>query len=128
MTLALALALFASPAQAVTCYGDYCSGKDPVATGCSADARTVASNVTVYGGAYRYVQLRWSPTCKTNWTRVNYVTPKYLWATQEPTKYTQWYSNHNATYSWTRQIYSPSKCVRGGVRYPNNELSTTACV
>src|SRR5687768_15901371 len=33
----------AKPAGAATCWGDWCSGQDPAATGCDADAYTAAS-------------------------------------------------------------------------------------
>ena len=72
--LALAVALAVAPvlpALAVSCYGDYCSGKDPQNSGCSADAYTVASAGVLGSGGSSVVELRWSPTCKTNWTRVN---------------------------------------------------------
>src|SRR4051812_9702530 len=46
----------APAAHAVTCYGDYCSGKDPQLSGCSADGVTVAA-VDVSGGR---LELRWS--------------------------------------------------------------------
>ncbi|WP_328442880.1 DUF2690 domain-containing protein [Amycolatopsis sp. NBC_00438] len=55
----------ASAEAAVGCYGDYCSGQDPQATGCAADAKTVA--IEDLSGAR--LEVRWSPTCKTNWAR-----------------------------------------------------------
>jgi len=58
--------LAAPQANAVTCSGDNCTGKDPDATGCSADAITTA----VYNHSRFQLQTRWSPTCKTNWARV----------------------------------------------------------
>ena len=51
--------------EAVGCYGDYCSGKDPVAMGCDADGQTLAWKDL--SGAR--LELRWSPTCKTEWAR-----------------------------------------------------------
>ncbi|GLL05094.1 DUF2690 domain-containing protein [Dactylosporangium matsuzakiense] len=65
VTLGLSGAVAAgSPALAVTCYGDYCSGQDPESSGCSADATTTAS--ARIWGTESYIELRWSPTCKTN--------------------------------------------------------------
>ena len=101
---------------AVSCYGDYCSGQDPSATGCAADAYTVTS----YNDSVGSLQLRWSPTCKTNWTRlVVYPTGHAifmggsLWAIQD-TGYSQEYNvptNSGGTF-WTAMIYSPSHCVK----------------
>ncbi|MET8280579.1 DUF2690 domain-containing protein [Micromonospora sp. NPDC005174] len=99
-----------SPALAVSCYGDYCSGQDPEASGCSADATTTAS--ARIWGTYSYIELRWSPTCKTNWARVpaswgtSY--PSQVQAFQCATGYNQsGVSASNASYSWSRMIYSP---------------------
>jgi len=54
----------------VSCSGDGCDGLDPVATGCAVGAITV----TVTGGTASFrtgtIQLRYSPTCGTNWGRV----------------------------------------------------------
>lgn len=112
----------AAPASAsVGCYGDYCSGRDPMATGCANDAVTVASADLGWGE----LDLRWSPTCKTNWARI-YVYPTktlgpgYVTAEQS-TGYTQT-GPIGAIASWTPQtetdwspmIYSPVKCVKAG--------------
>lgn len=94
---------------AVGCYGDYCSGKDPSATGCDRDAYTVAHTYIPSTGAR--VELRWSPTCKTNWARVN-----SSWGRAYPTKLSAVQSTgykqvgvvaSNSSYAWTRMIYSP---------------------
>lgn len=54
----------------VTCSGNGCNGLDPVSTGCARDAITV----TTTGGTVSFrtgtIQLRYSPTCGTNWGRV----------------------------------------------------------
>jgi len=64
----------AQPASAVTCSGYGCDGWDPQETGCSADAVTVASapiwDSSQPGVEDGLVELRWSATCGTNWTRV----------------------------------------------------------
>lgn len=100
-----------SPASAsVGCYGDYCSGMDPQATGCSADAYTVYT-AYVYGtGGATYVEVRWSPTCKTNWARTNGIRTN-IKAVQD-TGYTQGYSTNNGSYSWSKMIYSPVRHVQ----------------
>jgi len=57
------------------CSGNACNGVDPMDTNCYKDAFT-ASTRSIYGitGGKKkkigYVQLRWSPTCRTNWSRV----------------------------------------------------------
>jgi len=50
----------------VTCSGNGCNGLNPATTGCSADAYTVQTAVF----SNSYVELRYSPTCGTNWGRV----------------------------------------------------------
>ncbi len=54
----------------VTCSGNGCNGLDPISTGCALDAITVS----ITGGAVSFrtgtIQLRYSPTCGTNWGRV----------------------------------------------------------
>lgn len=100
-----------SPAAAVTCFGDNCSGKDPQSTGCSADAQTIFTQ-SVYGtGGASWVEIRWSPTCKTNWARSNTVSTN-IKAVQD-TGYTAGYSNNNGTNSWSGMIYSPVRHVQG---------------
>jgi hypothetical protein len=129
-----ALAAPASRAEAVSCYGNYCSGKDPETTGCSAGAYTVAQRDIWQDGLYRHVELRWSPTCKTNWARMNVFNvnvprlPRYMWVTQPRTNYTQWMIANNSTYAWTAQIYSPSLCVFAGATLDTGATGTTACV
>lgn len=127
---AIPIAMAAPASASVSCYGDYCSGQDPAATGCEADAVTIAA-VQLDDGAGR-VDLRWSPTCKTNWARwQQYPTgwcfncaPLELLAVQD-TGYTQkldWFDagtspQAGGTY-WTPMIYSPVHKVWAGVYMP----------
>ena len=99
----------ASPTINVTCYGDYCSGKDPQSSGCSADAYSVSTEY-VYG-SNAWVDIRWSPTCKTNWARSSVISTN-IKAVQSG-GYTQGYSTNNGTVAWSKMIYSPVKCVKG---------------
>jgi hypothetical protein len=141
LVLGLAGALVAAaPAQAAvsssvaapgtpppSCYGDYCSGTDPEATRCSADAYTVAHRNWAGWGVT--LELRWSPTCKTNWARVNAnpaASGATLRAVQCKTGYTQSGAANNGTYWWTRQIYSPQLTVRADWVGPPGSTST-AC-
>ncbi|MEO3810734.1 DUF2690 domain-containing protein [Sphaerisporangium sp. B11E5] len=76
-----ALVLFAAafatsgPVMAAGCSGTGCNGKDPIAMGC-ADSRAydVYTREINYGGtnlsATMRVILRYSPTCGTNWAKV----------------------------------------------------------
>jgi hypothetical protein len=107
----------AAPAR-VSCYGDYCSGKDPLASGCDADAVTVAW-VDASGAR---LDLRWSPTCKTDWARwqqypvgLKSDQPYQLAAVQD-TGYTQSKDLgvngvSQGTY-WSNMIYSPVHPVK----------------
>jgi len=115
-------------AEAVSCYGDYCSGKDPVATGCSNGAYAV--NHARIPGTNAYVQNIWSPTCKTQWARVtNGYGQAYPWklSAVQNTGYTQQgAAHHSGSYSWTNMIYTPSNCVRA--KWTGSPGSTaTAC-
>lgn len=106
-----------SPALAASCYGDYCSGQDPQNTGCANGAYTTKH----YDFGTADLQVRWSPTCQTNWARlvVYGVVPNFrggtLYAIQD-TGYTQQTGvpnsgNMAATY-WTPMIYSPVHQVK----------------
>ena len=65
----------------VTCSGYNCDGQDPITTGCYADAYT-AEYAYIYdehGSPIGEVDLRFSPTCGTNWTYVkSYIGPDEL--------------------------------------------------
>lgn len=119
---ATSLMITASPAHAVTCYGDYCSGLDPQASGCYADAYSVASS----SNAGVTVQLMWSPTCQTNWARVNTSAPAWIKAVQSG-GYTQWGTYSGGGYAWSRQIYSPSLCVTASVQLNSGAQVWTSC-
>ncbi|ATI36263.1 hypothetical protein CPI83_29080 (plasmid) [Rhodococcus sp. H-CA8f] len=112
-------------ASAVTCYGDYCSGVDPLSSGCSGDAKTIASAYVYGSGGTAQVNLRWSPTCKTNWAQANFVTSS-IKAVQYG-GYPQEYSNNNGTNSWSKMIYSPSLCVKASI-WGGWGVTDTACL
>ena len=118
---ASALAIAPSTANAVTCWGNYCSGKDPMSSGCASDAYTVAQ---AFPG-WATIDLRWSPTCKTNWARV-YVYPTrtlaggYITARQDTgyivsgqIKSVTSLTPQSQTV-WSPMIYSPVRCVKAG--------------
>jgi len=112
-------------AQDVGCWGDWCSGRDPMETNCATDAYTVAS-ASIYGtyGA-QYVELRWSPTCQTNWARANFVTTAIK--SEQSTGYTQGYSSNDGGVSWSKMIYSPTLCMKA-VIWGSWGVTETWCV
>ncbi len=73
----LAVGLSVMPrAQAATCYGTSCNGKNPATTGCTYNSYLArqwpvvyASNGQAVSGVY--MQLYYSRSCGTNWVRVN---------------------------------------------------------
>lgn len=61
----------AAAAPTVSCSGSGCNNTDPATTGCANNAYTVETQyITFNGQQIGKVELRWSPTCQTNWTRV----------------------------------------------------------
>ncbi len=110
--------LLAAPASAVSCYGDYCSGQDPDASGCSAGGITTKS----WGNSSFILEVRWSPTCQTNWARLTMYphtgcSPAGTLTAQQDTGYTQSRSIGSSCSSagytrWTPMIYSPVHHVR----------------
>lgn len=75
----------AATAQAATCYGTNCNNRNAYTTGCAGsgaswrviDMRYINHYAT--GARLGYVQLWWSDTCQTNWSRVVSTSgPKYL--------------------------------------------------
>jgi Protein of unknown function (DUF2690) len=127
----------ATPAQAAGCSGMGCDGQDPVQTGCVNGAYTVASDYIYYfGTVIGRVDLRYSPTCETNWTRViSYIGPQYLDAvvTEEDIGYHLNENLDNVTNVYTDMIYAPSPiCAQGGgIIYVNgtqyNDAGLQAC-
>lgn len=121
--LAMGLIVVGTPAaHAVSCSGDRCSGQDPQATGCSVGGYTVASKSFPNG----ILEIRWSPTCKTNWARMTVYPigwkiltpiPIQLAAIQD-TGYVEWKSysagSGEGTF-WTNMIYSPVRRVKARV-------------
>ncbi|MGO3701912.1 MAG: DUF2690 domain-containing protein [Candidatus Saccharimonadales bacterium] len=114
----------APEAEAATCYGDWCSGQDPQAAGCAGDAFTTVSADLGTG----ILEVRWSPSCQTNWARVTIyptglrcVKESYLDAIQEG-GYTQskvvpmTCNTYSSVNYWTPMIYSPVKRVKGRVQ------------
>lgn len=112
----------AGTAQAASCFGDYCSGQDPAATGCAADAETIAVEEDVVGAR---LDMRWSRTCKTAWARWqqyprgwNLGTVLLELRTVQDTGYVQsktWPEMRGPgdnTTSWSSMVYSPNHGVK----------------
>ncbi|MFD7162987.1 DUF2690 domain-containing protein [Streptomyces violascens] len=69
----LATGLVAAPnaAAATSCLGATCNGKNPAATTCANDARTVAGNQAPIDA----MELRYSPSCRAAWGRFKISAP-----------------------------------------------------
>lgn len=74
-----ALVASAPAAFAATCKGTGCNGSDPYSTGCAgtgasyyvaATTPLIKDSTGVRSNSYGYIQLWWSNTCSTNWTRM----------------------------------------------------------
>lgn len=134
IVLMFSVMTLSSPAtHAVGCYGDWCSGRDADATGCSTGAITTQ----VYNNKEFSLQVRWSPTCKTNWDRIvmyspgwiKYTSNGYLKAVQD-TGYTQQIFFDTvcaavSTVHYTPMIYSPVHRVRAVFVNQNNFTYST---
>jgi hypothetical protein len=104
----------ATPALAATCSGYGCDYQDPVATGCSSGAYTVTSAAITYQGVtYGTVELRWSPTCQTNWARTT-LYAQYVgmeaWANvyrQSPYAQADWHCTCSTTPIYGNMLYAP---------------------
>jgi len=77
----------AIPAQAASCYGATCHGKDPQ-TYCNADATTPVPGKWI-GGAHQwaYIELRYSHSCAAAWGRISHAKP---WNTNNSVSPTAW--------------------------------------
>ena len=98
-----------------------CDGKDPDSTGCSADADSYGTKTFTVGGATVTYDLRYSETCKSNWTRItatsgaSYLKPYLRWGPPD-SEYAEISATHSDTtaggYYWTSMRYCPTgSCV-----------------
>lgn len=124
-----------APVSKPTCYGDYCSGKNPTKTHCATGATVIASVKKGIEGDAK-LELVWSAICKTKWARI--IVPAGWWdpgelAAEQNTGYTQTtgIGGHykTSTSVVTPMIYSPKKCVAAwyipGIGYTWNEVKTS---
>jgi len=89
-----------------------CDGVDPEASGCAADAYTVASAT----GQAGTVDLRYSPSCKTNWGRLlkpNMNISVFVIRQDGASAYSIWYSWPTAPI-WSPMLYSPVQKAQAG--------------
>jgi hypothetical protein len=94
--------------------GSSWNGKDPHGTACEADARTIRYRSNYYGR----VELRWSNTCKTNWTRISANRSSYRTeAKVQRSSDRRIYTNSGTGSIWTRMVYAPNikVCASGKV-------------
>src|SRR5881275_994214 len=99
----------------VTCSGNGCNGLNPATTGCSADAYTVQTATF----SNSFVELRYSPTCGTNWGRVtSKVGATFLVIRIDRSGgLTYTFSGGNFNSAWVAMVYAPQVAARacGGV-------------
>lgn len=93
-----------APAQASTWH----HGQDPLASGCSGDAYTLRSEWLPGGGSW---ELRVSPSCGTNWIRLNSVGAYYVYG-DIMTDYvigspTAGYGAYVGQSAWSNMVYAP---------------------
>ena len=105
------------------CTGLACDGKDPSVEGCATDAITVGSkNLSLpYAGATSktynvFVEQRYSPKCKTNWTRVSgAIAGKAIIMRGTPKSTT--YETIIPPKSWTPMVYGYKYCTKSKYSY-----------
>lgn len=76
MALTTMVVIQAGPAQAATCSGFGCDGRDPIVTGCASGTVTNTGTTYIYNSAGQplaYLELRYSVGCATNWGRITRV-------------------------------------------------------
>lgn len=99
---ALALSLAAVPAGAVTCSGTGCTGQEPDSTGCIDDGIWItASSLSSGGSVIAHVQLMWSPTCETVWSRLS------TYAEESPAHWS-WLSNGSISFATVSTSGTPT--------------------
>ncbi len=100
----------------VSCSGNGCNGQNPLTSGCDAGAYTVQTAVF----SNSFVELRYSPTCGTNWGRVtSKVGPTHLIIrTQRIDGLTYTFAGGNFKYVFSAMVYAPTVKARacGGVK------------
>lgn len=126
----------------VSCSGNGCNGQDPQGTGCSSGGQSVpngqVNSVFDQDGVLLFtLELRWSPTCQTNWARINNSNGAQLQATITRTSDGLQYcfpqlcgATSGATgVQWTPMVFAPTVVARAcasslGTVDPRTRFST----
>jgi hypothetical protein len=109
------------PASAATCSGYSCDGLDPNTTGCSAGANDTASTYlyNANGSIVGLLELRYSPSCGTNWTRVtSYIGIQKLYVRITRESDGKGYADvENYQVMWSNMVYAYNitACATGAV-------------
>lgn len=105
----LTLWIAATAPAAAACTGNGCDGKDPNAEGCAADAYTV--DVKILPNQQKWVELRYSPRCGTNWARtgssIPYSHDAFIERFPDLRRYRQLGFGFGV---YTNMVYCPSPC------------------
>jgi hypothetical protein len=131
-TVALAsapLAAMAAPAPHTwtSCTNKGCTGVDPQASGCSADARSIRTAPIVSNGrTLGWVELRWSPHCGANWARVVARSDPRLAATATRADGASESAKGVGTVLWTPMIFGRDLCVKA-TGWIGTATATTSC-
>ncbi len=109
----------AGQALRAACSGNGCNNIDPATTSCPTGAYTVQTKTIYRNGTTTpigYVELRWSPSCQTNWSRVTRTDGAYaegMYATIKRysnnvlvNSYTKFKSG--STQMWSNMVYAPN--------------------
>lgn len=111
----------------VTCSGNGCNNKDPIQTGCVNGAYTVQTGVL----ASAFIELRYSPTCKTNWARVESRGNNgdvYLVLIQRIDGLAYGAKGLVGPIAWSNMVYAPIAKARACVSINGNDQVCTAFV
>lgn len=95
--------------------GSSWDGKNPSGTTCEKDAKTVARRSNSYG----QVELRWSNTCKTNWTRIISNSSSYsTYGKIRRTSDQKTYKTSGTGSRFTNMVYAPNvqACASGTIK------------
>jgi len=97
------------------CNGTDCNGLDPVDTSCVNGAYTTRSMDDYYNGKHYTIELRWSPSCRTNWSRITVDGASTLEAIVRDSSSTYLYNTYRqvdgSTITWSRMYYAPAEAV-----------------
>ena len=128
LAFAVSIMTVSTTAWSAGCVGYSCDGQDPVQTGCANGAVIAASSISTVTPLRRIrVFLMWSPTCKTNWARIDSYWNAYTWDPNFPSKpILNWVYVKRQTafprqetqqlgqgynYGWTNMVYGDRVCV-----------------